>query len=693
VKLDDVDRYRVIDPLFESVRIVLSHRGESYSPAYIQGISGMAFRIGGPCPCAPTSTFAVWVPDFVRLLGYEAVESGLEKVEREEAPNAVEGIIEQVKAEVKKGRPVIVWHAFTNAEFDVVTGFDEDKQQFIGYGTYCGNDREPARAKEDRMGTCLNICPAYGALFIGEKTGTLDTRQTELSALEEAVRHAHAPRDPFLDAVEDVVPPWRFRNGLACYDTWIRQFEIDPNKVPSPSSDCYPLGVYHSTRAEAPTFLREIAPKYPDAAEQLETAAGHFAEDAKALRTIWAEVFRAWQKDQWKKPDPAKAKRTAELFRQARNHYAAGIDALAKALTVLDPPRAERANRHARIRREDGKVWIDGLTPPLTFGDGHDNTFCGTLRQAMRHTDHPYVYNDLMGLSGLAFRVRWGNENVKTKWCPSAAIGEMPDEQAALSSLTGWELLVQSQTYDKGGDELRKRIVADIDAGRPIAGYADSWNMALLYGYENDGRTLWASDYVSDDHPHKVAMDKLVPLRFYLGDWHEPPSMCDCLHQALNAALRHWTREKHDGGLQGREYWYGEAAFDAWLSDLRRHDTLSAESRAGFDALHPWNLRALADARRAARGFLGDWSTVAPPAAREKLKLAADLYGREAELLKPLLMKDDKGDLPPETREGHLTALTQAKAIDSQAIEAIKEALKAFPIETELPAGVQTKHK
>ncbi|MCJ7823146.1 MAG: hypothetical protein MUQ26_08755, partial [Armatimonadetes bacterium] len=59
VILENVDRYRVNEPLFEGVRVILSYRGEMYSPAYVQGISGAAFRIGGPCPCAPTCEYAM----------------------------------------------------------------------------------------------------------------------------------------------------------------------------------------------------------------------------------------------------------------------------------------------------------------------------------------------------------------------------------------------------------------------------------------------------------------------------------------------------------------------------------------------------------------------------------------------------------------------------------------------------------
>ena len=63
VVLDGVDRYQVMDALFEGVRVILSYRGEPYSAAYVQGISGAAFRIGGICPCAPTCTSAMETQD------------------------------------------------------------------------------------------------------------------------------------------------------------------------------------------------------------------------------------------------------------------------------------------------------------------------------------------------------------------------------------------------------------------------------------------------------------------------------------------------------------------------------------------------------------------------------------------------------------------------------------------------------
>ena len=71
VLIKGVDSYRMMEPMFESVRVVLSYRGEAYSPAYIQGISGAAFRIGGICPCAPTCACAMSTKDLIEIFGYE----------------------------------------------------------------------------------------------------------------------------------------------------------------------------------------------------------------------------------------------------------------------------------------------------------------------------------------------------------------------------------------------------------------------------------------------------------------------------------------------------------------------------------------------------------------------------------------------------------------------------------------------
>ncbi|NLC57935.1 MAG: hypothetical protein GX774_13950 [Armatimonadetes bacterium] len=322
--LEGVDRYRVCEAMFEAVRVVLSYRGEQYSPAYIQGRSGAAFRVAGPCPCAPTCSTQMDTPALVKLLGYAVESVTLTEDQRDQVPK----LIERIKEEVRAGRPVIVWNAFTNAEWDVVCGFDDEKKQFVGRGSYQGLD-DYARADQNRLTEGFGICGFTGALFIGKKTGKLEDRQAERAALEEAVRHARTPAEPLPDTPDGGEPPWRFREGLACYDAWARGFRADPRKVPGPG-DRYPLSIYRSTHRAAADFLHEIAAKHPRAKAHLERAAEHFAADADCLDECYWKLMQGWEG--WKEPDPAKAARAAALLGQARDHYAQEIAAIERAL-------------------------------------------------------------------------------------------------------------------------------------------------------------------------------------------------------------------------------------------------------------------------------------------------------------------------------------------------------------------------
>ncbi|MBD3182845.1 hypothetical protein GF312_11180 [Candidatus Poribacteria bacterium] len=653
--IDGVDRYRVKDPMFESIRIILSKKGEKYSPAYIQGISGAAFRIAGPCPCAPTCSLAYEPTEFVELMGYEMEHLDLsdDKIVPDEE---VLKITPRIKEEIRAGHPVLVWHAFTFAEWDVVFGFDDEKKQFIGYGSYdryMGEDGELAVADEKRMATCLDICPAYGAILIGDKVREFDASEAELSALEEAVRHAHSPGD--------IEKPNHFHEGLVCYDVWVHDFKSKPDhKVPY-SGDYYTLGWCKSIRGAAAEFMRELAPKYPDVSKHFLNAAQYFETESNILGRIGNEVFKGY-----KDANPEKAYQAAKLLTKARDNYAKGIKEIEMSLKEITPERAIQARNPAEIKRENGKVWIKNIRN-LKFGEGQDCTFAGAVAEAMKVSQHPYKYEDIMGLSGLAFRVRWCNDKTETKWCPSCAIGEMPDEQKNLIELTGWSLPTEWLDADgRDNEKLRKKIVASIDAGKPVVAYPEHWNMALIYGYEDNGKILLISDYMKDEHPAKLPVEKLVGLQTYLGDHNNPHSYQDVLLKAMQNAVKNWKREKHNGGIEGREYWYGEAAFSAWINDLKEFDNLAEESQQGLDGINWWNYTSLYDARISAVKFLRSWSNVLGGEKREALKRAVKIYEYEVKVLEALL--DDKWNSGEEQ--------SRSEEVRLQEIRILKEALK-----------------
>ena len=312
----DIDNYHFIDPMFEGIRIILSYKGEKYSPAYIQGISGQAFRIAGPCPCAPTCSVAMEPKQLIKLLGYKQSEQEIGwGIDDSKMKSNTDLMIKKVKESIEAKQPVLVWHAFTNAEWDVVCGYDDTEGVFLGRGSYFGN-KELTKAKQTRPAEAVSICPAYGALFIGEKVGAFDARAAELAALNETVRHAHNSAN-CLSGPE--------HEGLAAYDDWINAFKKPDKK--RDNGDSYTYGVYRSTRSAASPFLKEIAVKYPRLKSNLLKAASEFekevAELDKAEKMIW-----------WDSPelDPARNEKLWPILAKAREHYAKGISFIEKCL-------------------------------------------------------------------------------------------------------------------------------------------------------------------------------------------------------------------------------------------------------------------------------------------------------------------------------------------------------------------------
>ena len=686
VVIDGVDRYHYVDPMFESIRIAIGARGDVYPPEYIQGLSGMAFRIGGPCPCAPTCSLAMSPEELCRLLGYEARIQYLgESTKQAEA--AVGAAIESVKAQIRAGRAVPVWHAFTNAEWDVVCGFDEQTGEFLGLGSYAGGEQY-ARAPEGRMVEAAQICGAFGPLLIADKTGALDAREAELSALEEAVRHGYSPRDPFLDHVTDGPLPWRFREGLACYDGWAHSFRSQPDRVPDDGGDRYPLGVYCSTRQAAAPFLRGLADKCPGAEAHLLAAADSFAQDAAAMTGLRDELL-GWGA-RWDEPDPAKAARAAELLATARGAYADGLFALEQALEALDPERPVRAHRRQIVAREGGATLLKGIRP-LQWGTGRDCTFLGALHEALRYSSQNYAYSDLMGLSGLAFRTRWTNADTETGWDPSCAVGELPEEIALIGRQIGRRLSDEwSEPAGRDNEALAARLASEIDAGRAVLAYPGNYNVGLVCGYEDAGKTLLVDDYM-DQRPEefdgmdvrkiaRLPVDKLGPWIAFLSEPDVAPEPVAALRQALEVAVGNWDRERHDGGIAGREYLYGEAALSAWTKDIESFEGLDEETRARLQSQHAWVYSQLADARRAAVAFLRDWSTLVTGEARSAMREAADLYEQESKAL-----QEGLDGLPKETAEwsaadrGRAAALlARCTGLEGDAIDKLRQALGAM---------------
>ncbi len=321
--MEGVDRYRVMEPMFECARVVMHHRGDRFAPAYVQGIAGTAFTIGGICPCAPT---CVTVPrttsELLALFGYEVTPVHY-RAQAPEAEAEYAAFLQRLAASIAAGRPVITWHAFTYYEWDVVCGYREATGELVGYGSYAGGDAY-AVSPQDRPKGGMDVTDTI-ALLVGEKTGTFDATVAEVEALRFAVEHAHSQKN----AARCAEPEWVFLEGFLCYQRWARDFG-DPARRRS-QGDSYCLGVLDSTRRCAAAFVGDLAARYPVAAGHLRAASEAFTREAETLAAL--KPWLGW--DAPEEPDAGRNAQVSALLERAAEQYRQAIGRLESALPLV----------------------------------------------------------------------------------------------------------------------------------------------------------------------------------------------------------------------------------------------------------------------------------------------------------------------------------------------------------------------
>ena len=332
---------------------------------------------------------------------------------------------------------------------------------------------------------------------------------------------------------------------------------------------------------------------------------------------------------------------------------------------------------HTNKLPEDFGSRIISSIPALRWGTNKECTFAGALESALSVTGHPCSYETIMGATALAFRTRWWKANDGTGWCPSSPVGEFPEEIEAAGKLTGWPIRVECHL---GNPEARMErfapeIVASIDKGVPVLGYDEGYNMAVICGYEDEGRTVLVRDYSRGDQTSRIEIGKLPPFLLFLTEYIGAASREDVLKMALEIAVKNFSRVDDsitDVNAIGA-YHYGKYALTKWVEDIAHYDDYSQEERELLYCVSSWNARSLRDARMAASSFLRQNLDLAD------LASAADLYSQEASLLYRAIVELKEAfhghgfgksiaDWTPEVRQREIDLLNQALQIEAEAV-------------------------
>lgn len=321
--IHDLDRYRHHEPVFEGMRVILLHRREPVSAPSISVVSGAAFRVHTRDRLDVLHNQAMRPDQLARLFGYEAelitfhtspadARPELGRTPAERLPQ----MLEVAKGELLSGRPLLLWHAVSDREYDVVAGFDEPRALLHTFGSRAGL-REYETVPESR--SLEGAMDGTGLVIVGERESTCSIGLLEREALQGAVAHAD-------DA----------RYGLAAYDDWARYFTRRAGGLAPDGTEgddgAYVLSVMAASRLAGTSYLRNLAWLYSAQANaHLDLAAENLLREAEALQALVA-LFPSLHAPLANRDDCFEA---VDLIARARARYSLAIDELWSAVSLM----------------------------------------------------------------------------------------------------------------------------------------------------------------------------------------------------------------------------------------------------------------------------------------------------------------------------------------------------------------------
>lgn len=354
-----------------------------------------------------------------------------------------------------------------------------------------------------------------------------------------------------------------------------------------------------------------------------------------------------------------------------------------------------------------GKI-VAGI-PVLAWGESGNTTYIAAVSAALSVTDRAIDYDALMVDSGLALRLRYVRRKDGTDWSTVGPVGSFEEELEAVIWATG---CAQPWRDNRDIDEMRRRFVEAIDAGYCPTVYI-KWDIGVIYGYEDAGAVLLVRCHKLGHGFHRMTLEEILQENrygtpFFLLPVRLPLSPMAALVHGLLMADRNWGRGREPGEkwqpwreAGAWEYCFGEAAWEAWLGDLRNAGALTPEQRNAFYRCHIFTVHTLYDARLAAGRYLAARADLLGQAAAGHLGKAAEMYreagesvlrlrhsneafleamDREAKAPVGVDFKVDASSWTPQIVAEEIDALSRARDLDAAGMAEIQQALaKAMP--------------
>ncbi len=339
-------------------------------------------------------------------------------------------------------------------------------------------------------------------------------------------------------------------------------------------------------------------------------------------------------------------------------------------------PKAEEPNV-SRVKREDGKVWIEGMED-VNWGGSfftRQDSQVACLVEVLRCAGRDVTYADVMGLSGAAFKVTMA---------PNLFVPEIHSEMGMdwgeiMQRVFGLRYESNAISFsDEENPDWRDELLAacrqSIDAGLPLFYMDGEWN--LIVGYAEDGSAFICKAYYGAEtgyqesaRPTGAVGDAWFASTFEKAE--EPADRRDSVVRSLEAAIELATKpDGNDGDLL-----FGFAAYEAWLAAVEGdRDDVSLHGNA-------FSYSQLLTSREAAGEYVRGVADEMAGVVGEELHAAADRYRAIFERMwegQACVAWPWEENWTAENRAAEAQILRDSLADEREAVAAIERALAAM---------------
>lgn len=372
-------------------------------------------------------------------------------------------------------------------------------------------------------------------------------------------------------------------------------------------------------------------------------------------------------------------------------------EALGAAYAEEVTPMLNEALDEHRLPAEFVRKVIGGLERARWGAGTRENSVIGALSAALAASGEDAPYEELMGLSGAAFRIQMH----EPRWCPSAPHANcgFPCQRVLLDAL-GYELVqLPLGGHDPGAlERARRAVMESIDRGVPAL--YSSEEESLVVGYDHEGRRLLLRRYgareegyspwwlerpagsAAQSYPESFVHDRPLLGLGVLRPKQSRPDRLLARRRSLELAVELARTDRYGA------YRSGFAAYRFWIEGLREPahfaDPREREHRMAANAHCFYSL---CDARRAAGRYLHRIAGPLGGAAESPLERAGALYEEIAERVlrqecvtrvapMPWMLPHDEWSQPQRDDEAEL--LERAMTLEREALAEIQAALGAL---------------